>query len=926
MNAVAQGTPAEEEFQRTETQLRRFRTLVALALGVVLMPAGAALDWALYRDHFASLLTVRLLTTAVLAAGLLAVWWLPSRWRVEPLSVVLVLLPSLAISLMMYLTDGSASTYYFGLILLMIMVNLLGFGLLEALVYCGATIGAYWIAVRAHVAWGPVAEGHLVEGMFFLVTSGVVCVAICELNRRYRRNTFLLQRQLRHQAQQRLDFVANVSHELRTPLSLIVAPLDEMLSSRGRLSEAAGQRLSMVRRNVDRLRLLVDDLLDVVRQRDSTVDLQWEDTDARDFVEQVVALTRDTAASIHLRLVIDGATEPLPIRADVARLERVLMNLLGNAFKFAPPGSTVRMTVGRDGDRALIQVADEGPGIPESLLKQIFTRLYQADNVKPEQTAQGLGLGLAISKQIVQWHHGEISAENRPDGGAVFSVWLPLVVNLPKAPAADSSGSAAALEAAQPSAAADGDSLSEPGLEDHLEEDARGEPAGAAGEAAGGDDDGGDDDGGEDLAGHHGGGEATGEDAPAAPRGVGRVLVIDDEPDLRGYLADSLRLRYEVEMAATAAGALEVARRQRPHCILLDLMLPDAHRLSALETLRDEPELKDTKILMLTANADESIKIEALRAGADDFLPKPFGISEIEARVAGLVQSCQLQSELREERRQLQESLRQLKESQLQLFHSEKMRAVAGLAGGLLHEINNPVNFSLMAVRTLQKRAEPESVTADTLQDIHDGMIRISDIVGDLRSFAHPEQERTRTVFCLSDAARSAQRFAQHELGDIPLVIQSSQAMRSEVLGAQSQIIQVLLNLILNSVHATHRRGEQPAGEIVVTAAIRQQRVAITVADHGIGLTADQLQQVREPFYSTGREPGEGLGLGLSICESIVRGHDGELVIESEFGQGTRVTFDLPLHAAAEPAENAADAVADGDSGEFAAMDEKRLS
>ena len=260
-----------------------------------------------------------------------------------------------------------------------------------------------------------------------------------------------------------------------------------------------------------------------------------------------------------------------------------------------------------------------------------------------------------------------------------------------------------------------------------------------------------------------------------------------------------------------------------------------------------------------------------------------------------------LQSELRDERHQLEQSIRRLRETELRLLQSEKMRAVAGVASGLLHEINNPVNFSLMAVRVLAKKLKPDSFEASTLADIETGVTRIGDIVSDLRSFAHPEQHAQQEPFCLVNAITSAKRFSANEVQLGTIQIANNEVLSTTVMGSRSQITQVFLNLILNAAHAIKNRpNETDEPKIDFSASIKGERLFVTVRDNGTGMDSEQIKRIREPFYTT--RTGEGLGLGLSICESIVEAHGGTLVIESKKGLGTKITFDLLV---AEPANSA---------------------
>jgi signal transduction histidine kinase len=323
-------------------------------------------------------------------------------------------------------------------------------------------------------------------------------------------------------------------------------------------------------------------------------------------------------------------------------------------------------------------------------------------------------------------------------------------------------------------------------------------------------------------------------------------------------------------------------------------MLPDADGLAVLRRLRSLPELRDTKIIMLTAHFDENVKIEALQRGADDFLSKPFGVTEVRARVAHLIRSSRLQAALRAEREELRRSLEKLAATESQLFHSEKMRAIASLAAGLLHEINNPVHYALMATRALRQDLAQQRDPSETIDDIEEGIGRIAEIVSDLRAFAYPQEENVQKAFPLGEAVITALRFAAHEAHGIRLEADDAARGTLPVVGSRSQITQVLLNLVLNSVSAL--RTAPVGGDPVVTIrAVRKgDRVEVTVRDNGPGIPAEIQPRVMEPFFTTS-EPGQGIGLGLSICHTIVNSHGGQLVLDSTLQDGTHITFDLPL-------------------------------
>ncbi|QDS93676.1 Sensor histidine kinase TodS [Roseimaritima multifibrata] len=873
------------QFQAVEKTQRLSRTRIALVLGMILMPMGVGLDQVLYPQALYPLLAIRIGATVLLGMG----WLLLLRGEslpVERLSLLLLLIPAAAIALMVWWVDGGKSLYFFGLILLMIFVQLMGFNSKEALVYCSVTTVFYLCAVWFHTADDRMSAGFLPLAMFFLLTTSLVCTVICHLSYRNRWTDFLLRRsldeknsQLEQIDNQRMDFLANISHELRTPLAMILAPLDALLSSRGGISEAAGTSLALIRRNADRLRLLVDDLLDIVRLDHATFRLQVENVDAREFLLDIAATIRPIVRQQGLELDLQSTSVPLQLRVDVPRMERVLLNLLSNAIKFSPPGGRICIELEAKDDNALIRVTDEGPGIPADQREQIFERLFQ--NIASAQAAKGLGLGLPISREIVQWHGGQIHVEDGSEKGSRFAVQLPLAESVEQAVdspmtanplAPEREGPTSRLQAnlvAQTASDSVADKVDADGVQEKTE-----------------------------------------------------VLIIDDEFDLRTFLCEALQAHFRTVAVASANEGVETAVRCQPHCILLDFMLPDEDGLNVLRRLKKCEELRDTKIIMLTAHFDENIKLEALRLGVDDFLSKPFGLTEVRARVAGLIRSSRLQVELRAEREELQRSIVQLAETKTQLFQSEKMRAVASLAAGLLHEINNPVNFTAMAIRALQKDLEKGRDPQETIVDIQDGIQRIADIISDLRTFAYPDEAKLLNVLTIDEVARTAFRFAAADADNIEMKADWDALGQWQVRGSKSQLTQVLLNLILNAARAIQKHAETdspstasaPTPEICVSVSLTQpfeqskrltsdhstsgtetatNRLWVTVSDNGPGIPAEIQARIFDPFFTTS-EPGQGLGLGLSICDTIVRGHGGQLTIHSE-RSGAHISFDLPL-------------------------------
>ena len=252
-----------------------------------------------------------------------------------------------------------------------------------------------------------------------------------------------------------------------------------------------------------------------------------------------------------------------------------------------------------------------------------------------------------------------------------------------------------------------------------------------------------------------------------------------------------------------------------------------------------------------------------------------------------------LREQVAEQNARLQETNRTLAEVKGQLIQREKMAAIGTLSAGLLHELNNPVNYSLMAIDMglTCPGVEADPMLKESLSDAREGMQRIQNIVSDLKTFAYqkPGQDAQRP-FLLGNALRSALRLAGYELRGIDVPLELPQD--THVLGDEPAIIGVLINLLSNAAHALQSaKREKP--QISVTVVLQDQRLLVKVRDNGTGIAPENLGRVFEPFFTT-RDVGAGLGLGLSVSYGIVQRHGGTLAVESEPGAWTEFTFDLP--------------------------------
>lgn len=378
------------------------------------------------------------------------------------------------------------------------------------------------------------------------------------------------------------QFFANVSHELRTPLTLIMSPLARRLAASGR-PEAERREDEMMLRNAHILYRHVNDLLDVAKLESGHMDMDYTRIDLCGLVRVVASQFESLAAEKHIDYRID-VPDSLEAEADSEKLQRILTNLLANAFKFTPEGGRIEISLRREGTQAIIAVQDNGPGVPSDLREAVFERFRQVEG-GAQRRFGGTGLGLAIVREFTGLHGGTASLGEAPGGGALFIVQIPL-----HAPAG-------AILHNRPI---------------QLDPVMPGEPRPPVLEALSADDAG------------------AGANAPL-------VLVVEDNADMNAFIASILRPHYRVARAHDGREGLERALALQPDLILCDVMMPRLSGDQMVRELRLQPDMLDVPIVMLTAKADDELRMRLLKNGVQDYLNKPFLVEELLARVGGLL-------------------------------------------------------------------------------------------------------------------------------------------------------------------------------------------------------------------------------------------------------------------------------------------------
>jgi signal transduction histidine kinase/DNA-binding response OmpR family regulator len=395
-------------------------------------------------------------------------------------------------------------------------------------------------------------------------------------------------------------FFSNISHEFRTPLTLLLGPLEDALA-RGAMLPA---ELGIAVRNALRLQKLVNALLDFARIEAGRAQAIYVPTDIGRSTTALAAMFESAMARAGLRyLVRCDAVDP-PIYLDHGMYEKIVLNLLSNALKFTFDGE-VEVSLRDAGDRAELRVRDTGVGIAPDAVPRLFERFHRIEATRA-RTHEGSGIGLALVHDLVKLHGGSIRVDSAVGAGTAFTVAIPKgKAHLP----ADRIGAAARERASGASVAILEEALS------WLREPEDGAAAAAPAECAG----------------------------PRPP--CGRVLVVEDNADMRGYLRGALAAQFAVEAVGDGRAALEAVRRAPPDLVLSDVMMPDVDGFGLLQALRADERTRAIPVVMLSAKAGEESRIEGLRAGADDYLVKPFSTRELVARVRTHLELSRLRRE-----------------------------------------------------------------------------------------------------------------------------------------------------------------------------------------------------------------------------------------------------------------------------------------
>ena len=640
---------------------------------------------------------------------------------------------------------------------------------------------------------------------------------------------------LRELDRAKTEFFHNVSHEFRTPLTLQLGPLDDALRDvEDPLSAPQRERVEIARRNSLRLLKLVNGLLDFSSLEAGRAQPSRVPTDLAGLTAELTETFRPTFERAGLELHVDCPPLGEPVDVDVDMWEKVVLNLVSNAFKFTLAGHVSVSVAAEDGE-AVLSVQDTGEGISPEELPHVFDRFHRVKGTRA-RTLEGSGIGLALVDQIVRAHGGSVAAASEPGTGSTFTVRLPLTAGAP-APAVP--GAARAGPGAARAGKRESEAFTEEASKWQIGADDERSPADERAERG----------------------------SPENARG--RVLLVDDNADMREYIRRLLAEYWDVDVVGDGLTALETARRSLPDLIVADVMMPGLDGLGLVRALRADSRTSAVSIILVSARSGEEDTLEGLAAGADDYIVKPFVGAELVARVRVHLAFARARRDV-----------------------ERANQAKTEFLSRMSHELRTPLNSVLGFAQLLEMSLKsPEDL--DNVRYVRRAGQHLLDLINEVLDISRIESG-TLTLSLepleISVLVQEAIDLVGPQARDRGITIVNNDGHDLLVRGDRQRLHQVLLNLLSNAI-----KFNRDNGSIVLDTELRGDLLRVSVTDSGPGIAPTLVERLFTPFDRLDAEMLgiEGTGLGLVLSLRLMEAMGGRLGVDSTLGEGSTFWFEL---------------------------------
>ena len=444
--------------------------------------------------------------------------------------------------------------------------------------------------VTIHAPWYRTTLAYIV---YVLAAIALVWLYLRNLKRK-QRDSLRLQEHIHAEemADAKLRFFMNISHEIRTPMTLVVAPLLSLMKQ-----DKDPQRRSVyetMRRNAERILGLINQMMDLRKIDKGQMQLRMQQTDLVGFVSDIYSLFSQQAKMKNMKFLFDSDADQLIVWIDRDNFDKVVVNILSNAFKFTPPGGTIRITLSHDDTSARIVIYDDGEAIPDDQLEHIFKRFYQVPSSASNNRHTGTGIGLDLTRALVELHHGTITAHNNADGhGCEFVVTIPL-------------GNAHLKEEEMQQTTEDPEPA--PVMDNML--NVADEPENT---------------------------EAPQPLPSFRPSSRQRLVIVEDDVEIRDYLVSEFSGDYDVTGCPDGREGLAEVLRSLPDLVISDIMMPEMDGNTLCTRIKTSPTTSHIPVVLLTAKNRDEDQLQGLETGADAYIVKPFNMDILRRTVVNLL-------------------------------------------------------------------------------------------------------------------------------------------------------------------------------------------------------------------------------------------------------------------------------------------------
>ncbi|MDA3791263.1 MAG: ATP-binding protein [Desulfobacula sp.] len=785
--------------------------------------------------------------------------------HINRISIFLFLEAGFGISLMIHLTEGYFSPYYAGLVVVILVLCVTLTLPLQKTILISSWIYASYIipiSIKGNIDNIPI----LLNNNFFLIAMVVFALFgayIKELNQynafkaRYeiqKSNEELnkvtqelaeTNKKLRKLDEMKMRFFSNVSHELRTPLTLIIGPLEQLLQGWNNMDPVP--MLRAIEANAHRLLRQVNTILDFAKADAGKLICHYKNGNLGKILSELAEATIPYARQKNIDITISGMDKIPDTDMDLEKVETIAANLISNALKFTSDNGKINICAGSDKNCTWFEVQDTGIGIPEEKIELIFERFLQVDDQHSRKN-EGTGLGLAMVRELALLHGGEINVSSKIGKGSTFQVKLPLKPLLPK----DDRRKQAGRRKFDQITAKRLDALMDKEYQERVKINKRTLFA--------------------DVVKGSLSDSITEEykDRKSAPPDAHKILVVEDNPDLRAFIVSNLIETYLVEQAENGRQGLELARNINPDLIISDVMMPEMDGYELCREIRKDHFLSDIPIILVTSKSGGEAVEAGLEVGATDYVPKPFEMRELKARIAAHVKNRFLEKNISE--------------------RDTRLTAIGHMTSTVVHDLKNPLNTIMGFTQLAQMDSEAleEKEISKNLSLVMESCDRLNRMIVDLLAFARgyaPQLNIEPIVlvpFLETTLSIHSDRLAT--MG-ISLVSSYKSCDHIQVKFNCDQIHRVFDNLIMNAKEAFfHGNHEAEDKKIWVTAECEENHVVVRFVDNGPGIPEEIKNSLFDPFITTGKK--YGTGLGLATVHNIVSAHSGEISFEPKGKEG----------------------------------------